>query len=95
MPLFVIEQQYAEELQLEEFGAKALASEHPDEGIRWVYSFLSADRRKSYCLYEAPSAEVIRASIRRAGLSEDIFQQVDRVDQTMLGNPRNADPGDS
>ena len=26
-----------------------------DEGVRWLYSFLSADKRKTYCLYEAPS----------------------------------------
>ena len=25
-----------------------------DEGVRWLFSFLSADRRRTYCLYEAP-----------------------------------------
>ena len=29
-------------------------------GIQWLFSFLSADKRKTYCLYEAPSAAAIR-----------------------------------
>ena len=35
-----------------------------DEGVRWIVSFLSADRRRSYCLYEAPSVEAILAAAR-------------------------------
>jgi hypothetical protein len=85
MPLYIIEQQYAKQIELEEFGALTLAHDGMEEGFRWVFSFLSADRRKSYCLYEAPSAEVVRAAVRRAGLPDDVFVEVDRVDRTMLG----------
>ena len=81
MPLYVIERELAEQLELEEFGARSLATENLAPGMRWVFSFLSADRRKSYCLYEAPSADVIRAAVRRAGLPDDVFQEVDRVDR--------------
>jgi hypothetical protein len=81
VPLYVIEREFAEQLKLEEFGAQSLAAENLDAGMRWVFSFLSADRRKSYCLYEAPSAEVIRAAVRRAGLPDDVFREVDRVDR--------------
>ena len=35
-----------------------------DEGVSWVFSFLSADRRRTYCLYEAPSPEAIVAAAR-------------------------------
>jgi len=31
-----------------------------DEGVQWLYSFLAADERTTYCLYEAPSADAIR-----------------------------------
>jgi hypothetical protein len=85
MPLYIIEQQYAEQMDLEEFGARSLVDARIDDGLRWVYSFLSADRRKSYCLYEAPSAEVVRAAVRRAGLPDDVFVEVDWVDKAMLG----------
>jgi hypothetical protein len=31
-----------------------------DVGVDWLFSFLSADKRKTYCLYEAKNAEAIR-----------------------------------
>ncbi|UPT86081.1 DUF4242 domain-containing protein [Bradyrhizobium barranii subsp. apii] len=30
-----------------------------EEGVKWLLTFLSADKRKTYCLYEAESAEAI------------------------------------
>lgn len=44
-----------------------------------LFSFVSADRRRSYCLYEAPSPEAIRATARRAGLPANVVVEVDRV----------------
>lgn len=79
MPLYVIEQQYARQMDLDDLAARSLDHQDLDDGLAWVYSFLSADRRKSYCLYEAPSAEVVRAAVRRAGLPDDVFVEVDRV----------------
>ena len=57
MPLYVIERRYAEQLELSGEGVKALEEINADEGVRWLFSFLSADRRQSYCLYEAPSPD--------------------------------------
>jgi Protein of unknown function (DUF4242) len=45
---------------------------HADSGVRWLQSFLSADKRKTYCLYEAKSGDAIREAARRAGLPADI-----------------------
>ena len=39
--------------------------------MRWLYSFLSADKRKTYCLYEAPLADAILRAAARAGLTAD------------------------
>jgi hypothetical protein len=41
-----------------------------------LYSFLSADRRKTYCLYEAPSPDAIRQAAARAGLPADVIVEV-------------------
>jgi hypothetical protein len=38
-----------------------------------LQSFLSADKRKTYCLYEAESGDAIREAARRAGLPADII----------------------
>jgi cell division inhibitor SulA len=50
-----------------------------DVGVRWLYSFLSADKKKTYCLYEAPSAELIREAAQRNGLPADVVIEVDEL----------------
>ena len=73
MPLFLIERNFAEELDVAAADTDAI---NDDEGVAWVYSFLSADKRKTYCLYEAPTAEAIRAAAVRAGLPADSVIEV-------------------
>ena len=45
-------------------------------GVQWVLSFLSADKKKTYCLYEAPSAEAIHEAAQRANLPADAMVTV-------------------
>ena len=68
MPLYMIERTFAEQLDLTSDDIKLIEEINADEGVRWLFSFLSADRRRSYCLYEAPSAEAIVAAARRANV---------------------------
>lgn len=79
MPLYVIERAYAEQLDMSEDDVRLLQEVNADEGVRWLFSFLSADKRRSYCLYEAPSPEPLREAARRAGLPADVITEVERV----------------
>jgi hypothetical protein len=79
MPLFLIERQFADELKLDAAGAVALKEINDTSGVNWLFSFLSADRRKTYCLYEAPSAEAIREAARLAGLPADVVVEVSEL----------------
>jgi Protein of unknown function (DUF4242) len=80
MPIFMIERRYAEELELSEAVLDGINRINDDEGVRWLYSFLAADKRKTYCLYEAPSPEDIRRAAGRAGLPADVIVEVtDRI----------------
>jgi hypothetical protein len=80
MPIFMVERQFAEELDLTADAADGVNRINDDESVRWLYSFLSADKRKTYCLYEAPSPEAIRRAAARAGLPADVVVEVtDRV----------------
>jgi hypothetical protein len=83
MPLYVIERRYADQLELSSDGVKALQEINADEGVNWLFSFLSADRRQSYCLYEAPSPDELIAAARRAGIPADVIVEVDRVSPEM------------
>jgi hypothetical protein len=76
MPLFMIERRYADELDVTLEAATGINRVNEDEGVRWLYSFLSADKRKTYCLYEAPSADAIRRAAVRAGLPADVITEV-------------------
>ena len=76
MPIFMIERNFAERLELSDEGVRALGEVNAREHVSWLMSFLSADRRKSYCLYEADSAEAIIKAARGAGLPADVVVEV-------------------
>ncbi len=76
MAVFMIERRYADQLEVTADSAEGINRINEEEGVRWLYSFLSADKRKTYCLYEAPSAEAIERAAERAGLPADVIVEV-------------------
>jgi Protein of unknown function (DUF4242) len=76
MPIFMVERRYADELEASAERADQINLINDEEGVRWLYSFLSADKRKTYCLYEAPFADSIRRAAERAGLPADVVVEV-------------------
>jgi Protein of unknown function (DUF4242) len=83
VPLYVIERTFAEQLELTGDDVRLIEEANANEGVRWLFSFLSADRRRSYCLYEAPSSDAILAAARRAGIPADEVVEVDRISADM------------
>ena len=79
MPLYVIERNFAEQLEVTKEAADGVNAINIEEEARWLFSFLSADKKKTYCLYEAPSAEAIRRAAERAGLPADVITEVSGV----------------
>jgi hypothetical protein len=79
MPLFLIEREFAQALALDPAGVAAVQAVNDGVGVNWLYSFLSADRKKTYCLYEAPSAEAIRAAARLNHLPADVVIEVSQI----------------
>jgi hypothetical protein len=76
MALFVIERNFAERLELTREEVDRVHEINGDEQVRWLYSFLSADKKRTYCLYEAEDPEAIRAAARRAGIPADEIVEV-------------------
>ena len=90
MPVFLIERRFAEDLEASAEVADRINRINEEEGVRWLYSFLSADKRKTYCLYEAPEADAIRRAAPRAGLPADAVVELgDRLlpDGSLAGSP--------
>ena len=79
MPLFVIERNFAEQLDMTNDAAAEVKAVNDDVGVSWLFSFLSADKKKTYCLYEAPSPEAIFEAARRAGIPADVVTEVSEL----------------
>ena len=84
MPLYVIERNYAERMEPDAEAVRALEEINADEGVRWVFSFLTPDGMKSYCLYEASSPDALVAAADRAGIPADVITEVGRVEAAMF-----------
>ncbi len=76
MPLYVIERNFAETIELSPEIEPEVKAINDDVGVAWIYSFLSADKKKTYCLYEAPNPEAIREAARLAGVPADVIIEV-------------------
>jgi hypothetical protein len=79
MPLFLIERAFAEAAQTDPETMATIKQVNDEIGIQWLFSFLSADKRKSYCLYEAPNAAAIREAAKRLGVPADTIVEVDGI----------------
>lgn len=90
MPIFMIERRFADDLEASAEVADRINRINEQEGVRWLYSFLSADKRKTYCIYEAPLGDAIRRAAARAGLPADaVIELGDRLlpDGSLAGSP--------
>ncbi|MCP3462645.1 DUF4242 domain-containing protein [Bradyrhizobium sp. CCGUVB23] len=84
MPRFIIERNFAEKLEFTKEGVESVDLINDEEGVKWIFSFLSADKRKTYCLYEAENADAIRNAARRANIPADVIIEVDQVTPAMF-----------
>ena len=76
MALYLIERNFAEQLNVTPEGAAAVKQVNADAGVQWLFSFLSADKKKTYCLYEAPNPDAIREAARKLGLPADVIVEL-------------------
>ena len=76
MTLFLIERNFAEQVELNTEATAGLRQINDEENVKWLFSFLSADKKKTYCLYEAENADAIRAAAKRAGIPADVVIEV-------------------
>jgi hypothetical protein len=76
MARFLIERNFAEQVEMNKTAADEVKRVNDDEKIKWLFSFLSADKKKTYCVYEAPNAEAIRVAARRLNVPADVIVEI-------------------
>ena len=79
MPLFLIERKFAEQLDLSPDDVEHIEDINKQLDIQWLFSFLTADKRKTYCLYQASNGDLIRDAARRLNIPADEIVEVDRI----------------
>jgi hypothetical protein len=76
MTVFLVERNFAEQLNVTPEAAGSINRVNADIVVQWLISFLSADKKKTYCLYEAPNADAIREAAVRNGVPADVIIEV-------------------
>jgi hypothetical protein len=85
MPRYVVERTFRGglEIPLNDEGARVcmdVVGNNAREGVTWVNSYVSEDRMKTFCIYDAPNPEAIRRSAEQNNLPVDRITQVSVLD---------------
>jgi Protein of unknown function (DUF4242) len=85
VPRYLVERDFQDGLAIpiDESGAKAcltVVETNLAEQVTWVHSYVSTDKRKTYCVYDAPTPEAIRLAARRNKLPVQRITEVRVLD---------------
>ena len=85
MPRYMVERTFPEGLGLpaNDQGAQtcaAVVGANMTEGVTWVHSYVTPDRKKTFCIYDGPSPEAIRSVAKKNGLPVERIQEVRVLD---------------
>ena len=50
------------------------------DNVTWVHSYVTDDKKKTFCIYDAPTPEAIRTAANRNGLPVDRITEVRVLD---------------
>ena len=79
MPIYMVEREFAEGLDLDDQTKRLIKEYNLEHEIKWLTSFLSADKKKTYCLDEADDVEVLRRHAADLGLPADVITLVSEI----------------
>ena len=85
MPRYMVERTFPDGLRIpiNDDGLKVVehvVSANATHGVTWVHSYVSADRAKTFCVYDAPSPEAIRQVAAENSLPVDAIAEVRVLD---------------
>lgn len=85
MPRYMVERTFSQGLHIpSNAGGMAacltVVGNNATKGVTWVHSYVSADKTKTYCIYDGPSEDAIREVASINGLPVDSIQQVSVLD---------------
>lgn len=91
MPRYVIERAFPQGLSIpmDDVGqrfVRMIVSHNTIEGVTWIHSYVSADRKKTFCIYDAPTVEALGAAAERNELPAGEITEVSVLDPYFYRN---------
>jgi hypothetical protein len=85
MTRFLVERTFPEGLNLpvNDEGAKVCLSvvgNNAQDGVTWLHSYVTGDKKKTFCIYDAPSPDAIRKAAQRNNLPVEHITEVSVLD---------------
>jgi hypothetical protein len=85
MPRYIVQRRFPKRLEvsISNGGAqpyRGLIERNAEEGVTWLHSYVSEDKRTTFCVYDAPTPEAIRKTAARNELPVDEITQVQVLD---------------
>ncbi len=85
MPRYMVQRTFPGGLQIPVANGGAeicrqVVDRNAEEGVTWIHSYVSEDRERTFCIYDAPSPEAIRRTAARNDLPVEEITQVTVLD---------------
>ena len=85
MPRYLVQRTFPTGLQIPIANGGAdrcqlVVERNAEEGVNWVHSYVSADKRTTFCVYDAPTPEAIRKTAASNDLPVDQIIEVRVLD---------------
>jgi predicted amidohydrolase YtcJ len=85
VPRYLVERSFPEGfgIRLDEHGeasCRAIVERNAERGVTWVQSYVSDDGAQTFCIYDAPSPEAVRATASANALPVDRITRVTVLD---------------
>jgi hypothetical protein len=85
MPRYMVERTFPNglEIPMNADGATAclgVVGKNSQEGVSWVHSYVTPDKKKTFCIYDGPNPEAIRKTAQLNGLPVDKVTEVRVLD---------------
>ena len=88
MPRYLVERTFPDGLKLsaDDGGAEIcrVVLNNSEDSVTWLHSYVSSDRQRTFCIYDAPSPEAIRRTATRNNLPVDRITKVHVLDPYFL-----------
>jgi hypothetical protein len=85
MPRFMVERTFPDGLHIptNSSGAQTcltVVGQNAKNSVTWVHSYVSADKKKTFCIYDGPDEAAIREAATQNGLPVDVVTPVSVLD---------------